>query len=227
VGSTAGRCAPRAVPLDGRGVGRRRGDAFGVARRRLGPRAPSPSIRNSIARSGMGRNGGPPLPPDARDPPGPALRVGAGSGAHRRRLAAPHGPRARQRAHRSDGCAARGDPGARAGPRPPARLPRQPGPVGGGDAAVLPPGRLVGLGAHPARTGRLLRRHRQPRLRRRDALRPRAGGDGRTARPRCRALRRSSSWINPLSSVLFRRSRRRPPHRNRRARARRGRAPDA
>ena len=100
------------------------------------------------------------------------------------------------------------DPGARAGPHPPPRLPREPAAVVGGDRPVLSPGRLVGLGANPGRARALLRRRsagderRPPRLRR-GPRRPRGvarARDGAGARRGRRPARRAGA-ADPGSTV--------------------------
>ena len=62
--------------------------------------------------------------------------------------------------------AARGHPRARARAHPPARLPGQSAADAGRNAAVLSPGRVVGLAADPNRARELLRRPRGQPLRR-------------------------------------------------------------
>ena len=148
---------------------RRCGDSasFCLSLRTLGAWA----LVRRLKRSGLG----PPRPRPGRplrtsSPPcafgsGAPLRVGPRSGAHRRGLAAARGPAARQRPHRPHPAAARADPGPRAGPHPPPRLPGEPPADRGGDAALLPPGGVLGVAPDAHRARALLRRSRGAGLR--------------------------------------------------------------
>src|SRR5256886_9290086 len=88
---------------------------------------------------------------------------------------------------------------ARAGPRAAIRLPRQPDPVGNRNAAVLPPGGVVGVAAGARGARALLRRSRRGRVRRRTLVRNGAARHGAAPR-RDAGLRPGGGWA------------RRPPH---------------
>ena len=89
-----------------------------------------------------------------RPPRGEVARIGARRGPDRRRLAAAGDPAAGQCPDRPEPRATGGDPRPRAGPHPPVRLPRQHPADGGRDPRLLSPGRLVGLAAASASSGR-------------------------------------------------------------------------
>ncbi len=143
---------------------------MGVARlRRSSTRPVSETVIAACRRSG-----GP-----AADRPRRARRaVGGGAGAAGGRMAAADRDAAGERADRPVAGAARVDHRARTRAHQAARLSGERPPIGGGGAAVLPPGVLVDLAPDSHRARTLLRRHRRGALRRRRHLRERAGRSG-------------------------------------------------
>src|SRR5256886_12815037 len=99
-------------------------------------------FRSRLPRGG-GAAGGAALHPSALA----RARVGRRAGARRHRVAAPGDPPSGERADGTHPAAARRAARARACPPAAIRLPRQPDPVGNRDAAVLPPGGVVGVAA--------------------------------------------------------------------------------
>ncbi len=171
--------------LDRRHVGRLRSRARIADDRRIAVAAPRSGGRGK--RTGLAS----PARPDGAG----GRHCAHGQAAHRRgpgepghlRLVAPGGAGTGFARVRHAAPLARSAAGARTGPYPASRLPRQPAAERGRGTAVLSPGNLVDLGTHPRRTGTGCRHHRSKTT-------------GRTAAPGSCALRTGTTPVlNPAS----------------------------
>ncbi len=119
----------------------------------------------------------------ARQPIGPPAGVDDGRRADGRGMAPARDPSSRGHHGGTDRRAARGHPRARAGPRAPIRLPRQPPSERDGNDPLLPPGRVVGVPPHARGARAVLRRRSRGRMWQSHRVRARPG------RPRSPASR--------------------------------------
>ena len=181
-GSGAHRRRPlRLAALAGPGLEPRRARLLGPACGRLVAGAAPGAIRHAPAGRPLAGRAGEAVGPARADARRYAARVRARAGARGGGMAQARPAGADGGAGRAGAAAAGGRDRARAGARPAARLPGQPAAVGGRDAALLPPCRLVGLTDRKSRARALLRRPGCGRLRRRGALRPGADGHRKPA----------------------------------------------